>query len=197
MNHGDLIRNHILENWIFPNETARRAAGTYDNVDIGKIAYQQDNGTYWRLSNTTPTWVSITPATMTVASTPTNPGSITSTSGVMAGLAVAFIPGRTGRILMMVTGSVANSLASVGTKIELRFGGATAPGFGTTPTGSIVGKATNMVNNTTTLGARIPFSLVGVIVSAGVGVGYWGDLCVTVTGGTATINDLSVVIIEL
>lgn len=197
MNHGDLIRNHIIENWIFPNETARKAPGAYDPIDIGKIGYQQDSGTYWRLLTTTPTWASINPATMTIAATPTNPAGITSTSGVMAGLGVAFIPVRTGRILVFNTGSVANSLASAGSKIELRYGGSTAPVFNATPTGSIVGKAVNSVNNASTAGVRAPYALTGVITNAGIGVGYWIDLCVTATGGTITINDLSVVIIEL
>ena len=200
MNHGDLIRNHILENWIFPNETARKATtGLYATYDIGKIAYQQDTGAYWRLTATTPTWVAFTPATATtsVTATPTNPGGITSTSGVMAGLGVAFTPIRTGRLLLTVTGSVANSLASVNSKLELRFGGATPPVFNSGPTGSIVGKAVNMANNANTAGMRVPVALVGVITNAGIGVGYWMDLCVTATGGTITINDLSVVVIEL
>ena len=198
MNHGDLIRNHIVENWIFPNETARKAVtGLYANNDIGKIAYQQDNGTYWRLTAITPTWASITPATMTVASTPTNPGAITSTSGVMAGLGVAFTPVRTGRILVMIEGSVANSSASVGSKLELRFGSSTPPVFNSSPTGSIVGKAVNMANNASTAGLRVPFALTGVITGAGISVALWADLCVTATGGTITINDLSVVVIVL
>lgn len=198
MNHGDLIRNHILENWIFPNEIARKATtGLYDTHDIGKVAFQQDSGTYWRLIATTPAWQSITPATMTVTATPTNPGAITSTSGVMAGIATAFTPVRTGRVLIILSGSVSNTLASVNSKLELRFGGSTPPVFNSAPTGSIVGKAVNMANNASTAALRLPFALTGVITNAGIGTAYWTDLCLTVTGGTVNIYDLSVVVIEL
>jgi hypothetical protein len=54
-----------------------------------------------------------------------------------------------------------------------------------------------MANNASTAGLRVPFALTGVITGAGISVALWADLCVTATGGTITINDLSVVVIVL
>ena len=198
MNHPDLVKNHIIENWVFANAAARNSGGAYQTYDIGKIAYQVDNGSYWRLTATTPTWAHIVPATTTVMAMPVNPSGIGSLTGVHAGLAVAFTPARTGRYFVLVTGSVSNSLASDGAKVELRFGGSTPPTFNATPTGSAVGKAVNLINNAGTAALRIPFTVNGVITGAGIGVTYWIDLVITaITGGTVNVFDLTVTAIEV
>lgn len=198
MNHADLIRNHILENWVFPNAAARNGAGAYQTYDLGKIAYQVDNGTYWRLTATTPSWASLNPATNTVMSTPVNPTGITSTSGVMLGLAVAFMPTRTGRMFLVITGSMSNSGASNGAKVELRYGGSTPPTFNSAPAGSTVGKAVNLINNAGTAALRVPFAVQGILTGAGVGVTYWIDILATaVTAGTVNVFDLAVTAIEV
>jgi len=67
--HSTLVKNHIIENWSFANATARKANGLYNtapNTDVGKIAYQQDDGSYWRLTGianpgaaATPTWAAL------------------------------------------------------------------------------------------------------------------------------------------
>lgn len=64
--HSTQIKNHIIENWSFANATTRLAVGTYANSDLGKIAYQQDSQTYWRLilvtggsPNAVPTWQAV------------------------------------------------------------------------------------------------------------------------------------------
>lgn len=67
--HSLLTANHKIENWTFANMAARTAAGVYVPVnDIGKIAYQSDEGSYWRLTlitivgggpTYTPTWAGL------------------------------------------------------------------------------------------------------------------------------------------
>jgi hypothetical protein len=44
--------------WTYPNAAARTGATGFVAGDIGKIAYQSDTSTFWRLTATTPTWVS-------------------------------------------------------------------------------------------------------------------------------------------
>jgi len=56
MNHPSSTFNHPIENWVFATSALRVAAGNYLATDIGKIARQTDNTTYWRLTGTTPTW---------------------------------------------------------------------------------------------------------------------------------------------
>ena len=60
-NHGNLgVGNqHILENWSYADSAAREAATGFVAADIGKVAYQQSDGTYWRLTAVTPTWSQI------------------------------------------------------------------------------------------------------------------------------------------
>ncbi len=47
---------HIAENWVYSTATARNSASGFLAGDIGKLAYQSDEGSYWRLLSTTPTW---------------------------------------------------------------------------------------------------------------------------------------------
>lgn len=57
--HSTLTKNHRLENWVYANEAARLAASGLVSGDVGKIAFQTDTSTYWRLTATTPTWALI------------------------------------------------------------------------------------------------------------------------------------------
>lgn len=59
MLHSDSTSNHRLETWVYADATARGAATGFASSDIGKIAYQQSDGSYWRLTATTPTWAQI------------------------------------------------------------------------------------------------------------------------------------------
>lgn len=56
MIHSFSTYNHILENWTYATAAARTSASGFASTDVGKIAYQSDQGTYWRLTATTPTW---------------------------------------------------------------------------------------------------------------------------------------------
>lgn len=78
--------NHKIENWSFANAAARLANGLYATTNIGQVAYQQDNTSYWRLSSVanpgaaaTPTWV---PVGSTVGNVIENFIDCTSLSGV-------------------------------------------------------------------------------------------------------------------
>jgi hypothetical protein len=55
--HSDSIANHVLHNWSYADSAEREADTAVVAADLGKIAYQEDNGSYWRLTAITPTWV--------------------------------------------------------------------------------------------------------------------------------------------
>lgn len=57
--HKNSTNNHKIENWTYANEAARTGATGLVSGDLGKIAYQTSDGSYWRLTATTPTWASI------------------------------------------------------------------------------------------------------------------------------------------
>lgn len=53
---GDI---HRLANWEYATATARNAATGFVAHDIGKIAKQTDNNTFWELTAVTPAWIPI------------------------------------------------------------------------------------------------------------------------------------------
>lgn len=57
--HSLQTANHKTENYTFADAAARAAGSgyTFAAADLGKIAYQTDTGSYWRLTATAPTWV--------------------------------------------------------------------------------------------------------------------------------------------
>lgn len=58
--HRDTRLNHIIENWTFVDQTEREALSDALPEDIGKVAFQESDNTYWRLTNDSPlTWVAI------------------------------------------------------------------------------------------------------------------------------------------
>ena len=60
-NHGNLgLGNiHRLANWEYATASARTAATGFTADDIGKIAKQTDNNTFWELTAVTPAWLQI------------------------------------------------------------------------------------------------------------------------------------------
>ena len=48
--HQDLTANHIIESWTYANAATRTGATGFVPGDVGRISFQQDNNTYWRLT---------------------------------------------------------------------------------------------------------------------------------------------------
>jgi len=60
--HSAQTSNHRLETYVFADSTARAAGTGYTLVagDVGKIALQSDENSYWRLTDESPiTWVRV------------------------------------------------------------------------------------------------------------------------------------------
>jgi hypothetical protein len=57
--HSEQTTNHRIESWSYANAAARTGASGFTSGDVGRVAYQQDTGEYWRLTATTPTWALI------------------------------------------------------------------------------------------------------------------------------------------
>ena len=131
----------------------------------------------------------------TSVSTPSNPTGTASLTLVHAGLAIAFTPSKTGRVCIVITGQFANSTATDGMEVNGRYGTGAAPANGAAVTGSGSGLATrggtSDANN-----SLVPFNVV-FWVTLTVGTAYWIDAVFNaVTGGTATLSQLSVSITE-
>jgi len=57
--HQDQTANHIIEAFVYANSTARMASAGWVAGDVGRVAYQTDQGGYYRLTGTGPTWLSM------------------------------------------------------------------------------------------------------------------------------------------
>jgi len=59
--HSKQTNNHRLEAFVYANQAARLAATGFTVDDFGKVAYQEDTDTYWRLENWSPiSWCPLT-----------------------------------------------------------------------------------------------------------------------------------------
>jgi len=58
--------------WTFANALARAAAGGYTRNDVGQLAYESDDQTFWRLQSTAPSWVQDTTGGIIVKGTMTS-----------------------------------------------------------------------------------------------------------------------------
>lgn len=47
---------HGIENWQYADAAARTGSSGFTSDDVGKLAYQLDTASYYRLTATTPTW---------------------------------------------------------------------------------------------------------------------------------------------
>ena len=54
---------HAAHNWEYADATARTSATGFVSGDIGKIAWQLDNDSFWVLKATTPTWAEVSSST--------------------------------------------------------------------------------------------------------------------------------------
>lgn len=205
MFHKDLTINHVLESWIYADAAARNGASGFITSDVGRIAFQTDTAQYFRLKTTSPVvWVLIGPSTPLAASyaslqTPQS-GTVqtTSTTGIMCGLAVghAFRPTASGRVLVLIDGTLGNTTGLKFAQAFLRYGSGTAPAQGAVPVGVIVGGSG--LSNGSDPSEVCPLCLVGVVTGLSLSTDYWFDLQIlTNTGGTAYIAGVSITAVEL
>ena len=128
-------------------------------------------------------------------STPADPSTTTSTTGVMMGLAGTVTPTGTGRVLIVISGDIDNDTLGDGCKVQIRTGTGAAPANGDALTGTTRGGLTNFLNPniaTLTVG-RGQFSLNAVVSSLTLSTAVWVDVSLAaVTGGVARIRNLSI-----
>lgn len=132
----------------------------------------------------------------TAQSSPSDPTGTTSTVGVMMGLAGAITPRVTGKIFVVISGSISNDTATDGAQVQLRHGTGTAPTNAAALTGTTGG---GLVKFTQALaGQEQQFSSQYIVSGLTVGTAYWLDVgLAAITAGTANIYDVSLTAYEL
>jgi hypothetical protein len=138
------------------------------------------------------------PHSATSVSTPANPTGTTNTtgSGVMMGLSGSFTPVNSGNFIITITGDMQNSTTGDAAKAQARYGTGTAP----TNAAALTGTACGSQPNSMATGAPhiFPLTLTCLVTGATVNTAYWIDASVVaVTGGTASIADLTITAFEL
>lgn len=141
------------------------------------------------------TILSSTPAS--AQSSPSDPVGTTDTGGKMMGIAGTITPLVTGKVIVTVSGTIFNPTAIAdGAKVQLRTGIGTAPANGDALTGTTAGGLVQYI--AATVLQKVPFSLTARITGLSINVARWIDVgLAAITGGTATISDLSVTAFEV
>ncbi len=138
-----------------------------------------------------------TSAATTAQATPATPTGTTDTTGKMMGLAGSFTPAKSGSVLIMISGDYSNNTNNDGMKAQLRYGTGAAPANGGALAGTTAGAfitATKVSN----ANVFIPFASQAVVTGLVAGTTYWVDTALAaVTGGTASMKDVSISVIEL
>jgi hypothetical protein len=130
-----------------------------------------------------------------LGATPANPAGTTSTIPVMMGLSISFTPLYSGRVKIIISGEASNNTAVDGFIVNAAYGTGAAPANGNAATGTTIG---NSVSGASAVAnALLPFSIVAVVTGLTVGTAIWVDLrLAAVTGGTASVSNLSVIVEE-
>lgn len=128
---------------------------------------------------------------------PANPTGTSDIGGKMMGLAGTITPVFTGRVLVTVTGTIFNATAIAdGAQAQIRMGGGTAPANGDALAGTAVGSAAKYIASTTA--GKVPFALTAVVTGLTLATAAWIDIgLAAITGGTATIADVSISAVEV
>ena len=122
---------------------------------------------------------------------PADPAGTASTAAmVMMGLAGSITPAQNGRILIALSGDVAQTTTADGAKWQLSYGTGAAPANGAALAGTQVGSNPTMTFLTGVL--LVPFSSQAIVTGLTVGTAYWLDVALAaITGGTASVSKLS------
>jgi hypothetical protein len=128
---------------------------------------------------------------------PADPAGTTSTTGVMLGLNGSITPTRTGRVLMALSGTLANATAiGDGAALQLRYGLGSPPANGAALAGTAVGGLAQYVASTTA--QTVPVSLQALVSDLRLNTATWVDASLAaLTGGTATVTGVSLTLLEV
>lgn len=126
-----------------------------------------------------------------------NPPGTTNTGGVQMGLGGTITPTVTGRVLMLISGDVINNTILDGAKVQIRYGSSSpGPVNGSALAGTAAGGQVQYLAATSS--GRAPFCLNALVTGLTLSAATWIDASLAaVTGGTATIENLSVTATEL
>lgn len=126
---------------------------------------------------------------------PSAPAGTSNTTGVMMGLAQSFTPTATTRIIIVISGNMANSSGSATSKAQIRYGTGAAPANGAALTGTAAG---GLIIGAPIGATAQGFSLNAIVTGLTLNTAYWVDISLAAnSSGTASVSNLSVSIMEV
>lgn len=185
-------------NTVFGNFTGSTGLATPNAVvscpDVAGAHLNYVSGTGITCGTSAPTPPASLARTFTAGLNPTGTASLI---GVMAGLAVAITPVGSGRLHIVITGVMTNSVASPspdGGSFRIYYGTGSAPANGVALTGTALGAANSISGGTSLIQS---FSLEGWVTGLTVGTAVWIDMLEgALGGGTATFSAIDVYVEE-
>jgi hypothetical protein len=125
------------------------------------------------------------------------PTGTTSTSGVMMGFNCTFTPTKSGRVILMASGTMRSSSAGVTSAATLNYGTGTPPTNGAAATGASLGSTAQ--GTSSAANELLPFALIGFVTNLSIGTTYWLDikLATSFASGTAQLASTNVSAIEI
>lgn len=161
------------------------------------VAFVAALALYTATANAAGVAVTATRPQNTYQSSTLNPTGTTSTAAAkMMGLAGAFTPSNSGQVMIIITGDLTNATAGDGAIAQIAYGTGGAPSNGATAAGTTVGSPLHYIASPSTTD-KVLFTAVG-FASLTPGTAYWIDAQLeAVTGGTATISDVVIIVHEL
>jgi len=175
-----------------PTINTSGAGISYGTVPIGALnltgtpnntTYLRGDGSWAVLANG---YAILSSAGALATHTAASPTGTTSTTAVMMGAGGTITPVLSTRVIVTISGQMANATAGDGATIDIRYGTGTAPVNGAAVIGTLVGIAQTATSVTAAQksGFSISYPITGLIV----GTTYWFDISLmAITGGTATI----------
>lgn len=128
---------------------------------------------------------------------PADPTGTASTVGVMMGIGtnMSITPLQTGRIHLVISGTVFNNTIGSTTTVTPRYGTGTAPANAAALAGTAASNPVRMVAST--VAGKVPFSVTAVVTGLTLGTAYWIDLALAiVVASTGTVTDITATAIE-
>ena len=154
-------------------------------------------GTHLTSDGSNVTWKTTT----TAQATPADPTGTTSTTGVMMGLgnSITITPSYSGKVMIIISGDIKNATNADGGKVQIRYGTGSPPANQAAVTGTTAGGFVNFNNaNPGTANIQAPWTLNAIVSGLTVGTAYWVDVdLAAITGGTISIKNVSISIVEL
>jgi hypothetical protein len=173
---------------------------TANNLILGNgtsaVNFISPNQTGYVLTATGTTWTASSASTANSSQAqPSNPGSTTSAAQVMMGLAGSITPTGSGKVFVVVSGSINNSSGNVLNTIQIRYGTGGAPVNGAAATGTTAGAA--LITSNSNGGVPQSFSVNAIVSSLTLSTAYWIDLGLATASGTASLQTISISAAEL